>query len=276
MINVLVPTDFSENAWNAIRYGIQFFAHEPAHFHLLHIDLFNREHRDTVANGILVAPQNTVTSSKRLEEILERIESDFPATRHQFHTKLRHSFFIEGIKQEVADHSIDFILMGTKGATGLKEVTVGSRTGEVIARVKCPILIVPEFARFEPISNIVLPTDFHSYYKNKILLTLVEIIEQHQPTLHILHLTDKEKAMSDEQLEHLNFLMDFLEDRSHAFHFCPKVPMEEGLAEFVEDNNVQLIAMVAKNINFFQRLLFKTSAEKVSYHTKIPFLVLHE
>ncbi|MDC8003774.1 universal stress protein [Aureisphaera galaxeae] len=276
MINVLVPTDFSENAWNAIRYGIQFFAEEPANFYLLHIDLFNREHKDTVANGIFLAPTSAITSGDRLASTLERIHETFPKTRHHFHTLLRHSFFIEGIKQEVTDKGIDFILMGTKGASGLKEVTVGSRTGEVIARVKCPILIVPERAEFAGLKDIALPTDFHSYYKNKILLTLAEILEQHQPTLHILHLTDEEKALSDEQLEHMNFLMDFLEGRPHQFHFRPNGPIEDGLANFVEDSNVQLIAMVAKNINFFQRLLFRSSAEKISYHTKIPFLVLHE
>ncbi|GAB5399971.1 MAG: universal stress protein [Aureisphaera sp.] len=276
MINVLVPTDFSENSWNAIAYGIQFFAEETANFYLVHIDLFSREHRDTVANGIFVAPVDSVSSGEKLKDTIERIRDTFPETKHHFHTILKHSFFIEGIKQEVVANNIDFILMGTKGASGLKEVTVGSRTGEVIARVKCPILIVPENAQFAKLKEIAFPTDFHTYYKNKILLTLAEILEQHQPELHIVHLTDKEKALSDEQLEHMNFLMDFLADRSHTFHFLPHAPIEEGLAEFVEENDIQLIAMVAKNINFFQRLLFKTSAEKISYHTKIPFLVLHE
>ena len=275
MINVLVPTDFSENAWNAIRYGIQFFGEEPANFYLLHIDLFVNRNDDAVANGIFFAA-DTTSSVDELNNTLARIQDTFPNTRHSFQTILKHSFFIEGIRQEVADKRIDFIVMGTKGASGLKEVTVGSRTGEVIARVKCPILIIPEHARYTAPNAIAFPTDFNSYYRSKILLTLAEVIGQHHPKLHILHLTDKESSLSDTQTEHMNFLKDFMEDYQHQFHFLPNVPIEDALADFVFANDIKLIAMVAKNINFFQRLLFRSSVEKISYHTKIPFLVLHE
>jgi nucleotide-binding universal stress UspA family protein len=278
MINVLIPTDFSENAWNAIRYGLQFFKAEPTNFYLLHISLSERQGSgdDTVANGIVFDMKDTVGIKDKLLEVKKRIEESFANTNHRFYALQEHSFFIEGIKRSVTQKRIDFIVMGTKGASGLKEVTIGSRTGEVITRVKCPTLIIPENARFVIPKEIVFPTDFNSYYKNKILLTLAEIMAINESALRIFHVTRREQELSNSQLENKNFLEDILADKPHSFHFQAGQNIEDALSEFIEKNKINMIAMVAKNINFFQRLLYKPSVTKISYHTDTPFLVLHE
>lgn len=278
MTNVLIPTDFSENAWNAIRYGLQFFKGEPTNFYLLHVSLSERQgfEDETIANGIAFDMKDTVGIKDKLLEVKKRIEESFANTNHRFYALQAHTFFIEGIKRSVAEKRIDFILMGTKGASGLKEVTIGSRTGEVITRVKCPTLIIPEKARFVIPKEIVFPTDFNSYYKNKILLTLAKIMTINESALHVFHVTRKEQVLSDSQLENKNFLDDFLEDKPHSFHFQAAQNIEDALSEFIEINKINMIAMVAKNINFFQRLLFKPSIAKISYHTDTPFFVLHE
>lgn len=278
MINVLIPTDFSENAWNAIRYGLQFFKAEPTNFYLLHIGLSERlgSSDDTVANGIIFDKKNTTGIKDKLIEIEKRIEDSFPNTNHRFYASQEHTFFIEGIKRSVADKKIDFILMGTKGASGLKEATIGSRTGEVITRVKCPTLVIPEKAEFVIPKEIVFPTDFNNYYKNRILLTLAEIMAINESTLRVFHVTRKERELSVSQQENKGFLEDFLDDKPHSFHFQAAQNIEDALSEFIAKNNINMIAMVAKNINFFQRLLFKPSIAKISYHTETPFLVLHE
>jgi nucleotide-binding universal stress UspA family protein len=280
MTNVLIPTDFSENAWNAIRYGLQFFEAKPIDFYLLHVSLSERKgsgsENETVANGIVFDMKDTIGIKDKLLEVKRRIERSFSNTNHRFYALQEHSFFIEGIKRSVAEKRIDLILMGTKGASGLKEVTIGSRTGEVITRVKCPTLIIPEKARFVIPKEIVFPTDFNSYYKNKILLTLAEIMALNESALRVFHVTRNEQELSDSQLENKNFLEDFLEDKTHSFHFHAGQNIEDALSEFIEKNKINMIAMVAKNINFFQRLLFKPSIAKISYHTDTPFLVLHE
>ena len=265
MTNVLIPTDFSENAWNAIRYGLQFFKKEPTNFYLLHISLSERQKSGdkTVVNGIVFDMKDTHGIKDKLLVIKKKIERSYSNTNHRFYALQEHSFFIEGIKRSVAEKRIDFILMGTKGASGLKEVTIGSRTGEVITRVKCPTLVIPEKARYVIPKEIVFPTDFNSYYKNKILLTLAEIMAINESALRVFHVTRKKQELSSSQLENKNFLEDFLEDKPHSFHFQINQNIEDALSEFIEKNNINMIAMVAKNINFFQRLLFRPSIAKI-------------
>lgn len=278
MTNVLIPTDFSENAWNAIKYGLQFFEREPANFYLLHVSLSNRQtsSEDTVANSIFFDLKHTSGIEEKLIEIKKRIEDSFPNTNHRFYALQEHTFFIEGIKRCIDEKRIDFILMGTKGASGLKEATIGSRTGEVITRVKCPTLVIPENAEYVPPKKIVFPTDFNSYYKNKVLLTLAEIMAINEAELHVLHMSPKKRALTPLQRENKSFLEDFLEEKPTSFHFSAGQNFENGLSAFIAEEGIDMIAMVAKNINFFQRLLFKPSVTKISYHTHTPFLVLHE
>lgn len=278
MIHVLIPTDFSENSWNAIKYGVQFFQEELVNFYLLHVSLFDSPDspKDVVANGLALDLCNGTTIEDQLEEMIYRVESLFFRSNHKFFALQEQSLFIDGIKRAVQKNKIDFILMGTKGASGLKEVTIGSRTGEVITRVKCPTLVIPEQAVYKQPKKIVFPTDFNSYYKNKVLLTLAEIISINEARLHILHVTKKNLELSPLQVENKEFLEDFLMDKPHQFHFQSNLDIQNALDAFIEEMEIDMIAMVAKNISFFQRLLFKPSVAKISYHTKIPFLVLHE
>jgi len=278
MTNVLIPTDFSENAWNAIKFGLQFFKKEPSNFYLLHVNIANRQDSsgDTVANSIFFDITHASGIKEKLLDVKKRIEDTFPNTNHRFYALQEHTFFVEGIKKSVREKNIDFIVMGTKGASGLKEATIGSKTGEVITRVKCPVLVIPEKADFKQLKSIVFPTDFNSFFKNKILLTLAEVMALGNATLHVLHLQSGKRKLTTAQLENKTFLEDFLEFKPHQFHFLPDQDIEDGLTDFVEERNIDMIAMVAKNINFFQRLLFRPTVTKISYHIHTPFLVLHE
>ncbi|MEM7187420.1 MAG: universal stress protein [Bacteroidota bacterium] len=179
------------------------------------------------------------------------------------------------MRRAIAEHQIDLIVMGTKGASGLKEATIGSRTGEVITRVKCPVLVVPEHAEYKGVKQIVFPTDFNCFYKSRILSTLSGIMALDQAKVNILHI-GPEAVLSDQQHENKVVLEDFFENGPHEFHFLFERNIEAGLNAFSEDHQVDLIAMVARNVNFFQRLLFKPTVAKISFHTRIPFLVLHE
>ncbi|MEM7185506.1 MAG: universal stress protein, partial [Bacteroidota bacterium] len=136
MTRVLVPTDFSENAWNAIQYGVRLYQNTPCVFYLLHVHISKRQENsgDTFANGMLFELPQRVSRKKKLEELKESLEGCFENPNHRFESLQVNGLFVDGIRRAIAEHQIDLIVMGTKGASGLKEATIGSRTGEVITR----------------------------------------------------------------------------------------------------------------------------------------------
>lgn len=278
MKHLLIPTDFSANAWNATEYALAFFEHHPIKIYLLHITFSGvvEDNTDLHAHGITISAQESHPKYSALDELKQRIETLYPSRNLEIEILVKHSFFVDSIKKTVQEKEIDLIVMGTKGASGLKEVTIGSHSGAVITRVKCPILVIPENARFENPKNIVFPTDFNTPYKDRVLQTLFSVADMYEATIKVMRVAPEAYELDEAQEENRNFLMQSLAGKPHSFHWINSPGLEEGLQNFIDVMEVQIIAMVAKNLNFFQRLLFKPTVERIGYHTKIPFLVLHE
>ena len=208
--------------------------------------------------------------------MLRRIKDISDNHNHVFSSTAVYDYFVDTVKREVEDKKIDLIIMGTKGASGLKRVTVGSNTGDVITKVKCPLLAVPENASYKIPKEIAFPTDYQIAYDMKVLDTLISMARMSDATLRIVHISKKGEDLSDEQLENKDFLHDYLRGVDHSFHSLTGSRLEAAIQCFVESRDIDMVAMVAKNLNFFQRILFKPAVEEISYHTDIPFLVLHE
>ncbi len=279
MLQILVPTDFSKNAWNALKYGLDLYQSINCTFYLLHINPIPTYSGagSSVKGSSKMAQESILKESKEsLDQLLLRIENIPSNAKHSFVTIALYDFFVDSIKREVETKNIDLIIMGTKGSTGLKKATMGSNTGDVITKVKCPLLAVPENAVFKRPEEIAFPTDYYLRYDLKVLNSLVEMSRMNKSVIRVLHISKKGEELNEEQLKNKEFLNDFLQDVEHSFHSLTGTDLETAVQGFTVSSDIDMIAMVAKNLNFFQRILFRPKVEQISYHTDIPFLVLHE
>lgn len=281
MKNILLPTDFSEISWNAIKYALSFFNNETCNFYLLHVNrMSNIDVVDTpyLPTGLTTIENIYFKPSKRqLKLLLKRIALEVNYNiNHKFYTLTDHNFIIESIRKHVKEKNIDMIVMGTKGATGLKEYIVGSNTGDVITKVKCTTLVIPEKAKHTALKEIAFPTDFALSYDIVTLQPIYNILETTNASLRILHINKKDEQLTLEQQENKELLEDFFEGLNNSFHFLNNKKIEDAVQCFVDSRNIDMMVMVAKNLNYFQHILFHSKVEKISYHTNIPFLVMHE
>ena len=279
MQRILIPTDFSENSWNAIKYGLELFKNTKCTFHLLHVNPIPTYSAagSSVRTTTAVLKESMIKESKvQLKRLLNEIKDFSDNRNHVFTSTALYDYFVDTVKREVVDKKIDLIIMGTKGASGLKRVTVGSNTGDVITKVNCPLLAVPENAKYKIPKEIAFPTDYQIAYDMRVLDTLISMVRINDATLRIVHISKKGEDLSYEQLENKEFLHDYLRGVDHTFHSLTGSRLEAAIQCFVESRDIDMVAMVAKNLNFFQRILFKPAVEEISYHTDIPFLVLHE
>jgi len=280
MKNILLPTDFSDNSWNAIAYALQFFEKSSCNFYLLHVKSLSY-----IAEGDMTFATNQETiedvyikpSKVKLRKLLKRILDNFPNLKnHKFYTLTDYNFFIESIRHHVQEKKIDVIVMGTKGASGLKELIIGSNTGDIITKVHCTTLVIPENAKFTVPKEIAFPTDFSISYNLQTLEPISEILKTFNSAIRILHLSKKGSELNLSQQKSKELLEDYFSDHKHSFHFLTNEKIEDAVQCFVESRNIDMIVMAAKNLNYFQRILFLPTVEKISYHTDVPFLVLHE
>lgn len=279
MKQILIPTDFSENSWNAIKYGLELFKDTKCTFHLLNVNpipVYSGAESSVIVAAPRVEKMVLRETQATLKDWIKRIEKESHNPNHYFVTVALYDYFIDAIKHEASHRKIDLIVMGTKGATGLKKMTVGSNTGDVITKVKFPLLAVPEKAICNNISEIAFPTDYQIGYDMKVLDDLLEIAKMNSASIRILHISKKGEVLSNEQEQNKEFLEDYLMDVPHTFHCLTGTRLDTVVQEFSETYHIDMIAMVAKNLNFFQKILFRPRVEEISYITKIPFLVLHE
>lgn len=279
MKNILIPTDFSENSHNAIRYALDYFANISVNFFFLHVSQKNeslRVENSIMGNDVSGEAQLVSNPSSLLREEIESCRVLTKNPYHNFYAIQEELHLVEAIRKQILEKEIDAILMGTKGDSRTNHSEMGSHTYDVITKVKCPILVIPENARFNGIKNIAFITDYNCIYRNRVISTLSEALHLHKSPLRVLHIRAQQATLNVAQTDNKGFLHYFFKEIKHSFHFLDTKNVETGIQDFVDTWDISVVAIVAKNLNFIQRLMLRPTSGRFNYHTEVPFLVLHE
>ncbi|SRR6056297_46633 len=278
MKDILIPTDFSANSWNALKYAIWLFKKEACNFYILHI----RSYKDSDTNSNSFASPSvkvSLSTKEQLNVLFKQIEALRVNEKHHFIALHEYGNFIDIIRKTIAVKKIELIVMGTKGASGLKATVVGSNTGDVITKVLCNVLVIPENTAANIPKQIAFPTDYNLFYTYPILEGITEILRISKAHLHVLNVSKSKTLLTNTQETNKIYLKDYLEELfpySYNFHSRTDKNVKTAILNFISTNQLEMVTMVAKNLNFFQQLLFDTTIEKLSFHTTVPLLVLHE
>jgi nucleotide-binding universal stress UspA family protein len=279
MKNILIPTDFSENSWNAIKYGMELFKKTKCIFHIIHINPVTSYSGGEAA--MYVSPEMLEEtflkeSNLKLQQLLEDIEQLPFNTKHTFYTASFYGFFTDHIIHEVKEKTIDLIIMGTKGASGLKAVSIGSNTGNVITKVKCALLAIPENAVYQRPKEIGFPTDFKINYNLKVLEQIKDLALLHNSFIRFLYVALNDENLDQQQSLNKKVLENYFEAIEYNFHKISGEKLETAIRCFSESRELDMLVMVTKNLNFIERFFIRPTVEKISYQTTIPLFVIHE
>ncbi|MEH6679039.1 MAG: universal stress protein [Sediminicola sp.] len=281
MKNILIPTDFSEDSLNAINYSLKLFKGADVAFYLLHVNDMGGHAMD----GNMYPPSSRALmedlmalSKTRILALIKKLEP-LSSQNHTFIPLNDYGFFVECIRKHVTEKKIELIVMGTKGASGVLGSIIGSNTGNVITKVKCNTLAVPSLSTFACLKEIAFPTDYSIFYSSGILGALSQLMELGGTKLRVMHASKGEQPLTKAQHQNKEYLQDYLNENfgdNCSFHTITNKKVTTAVQCFVESRNIDLIVMVAKNLNFLQQLLFNSKVEEVSFHTKVPFMVVHD
>ena len=276
MKNILLPTDFSQNSWNAIAYASQLFKNETCKFYLLNAYTPVIYHVEYV----LVSPaqyglgdavrENTLN---QLDDFKVRIKKEFKNPKHTIETMAAFNTLVSEIKEVVEKNKIDYIVMGTKGATGATEVLFGSNTVQVFKNVNCPILAIPNDFDFETPHEVLFPTDYEIDYKDHHLKPLVDIISLFNTRVNILNVSYG-YDLSEIQEEHKKILEKTFKKMAHLFHSVSNQDVADAITNFQLKARVNLLVMINNKHSFFENLFFKSTINQIGFHLNIPFLVI--
>ena len=131
MQKIIIPTDFSDNAWNAIDYAMQLFRNRNCTFYLLNTYtpvIPSGRFMAKMVNGVRIVDAVRDASEEGLQKTVDRIKSKYRNSKHSFETISSFNLLTEEIKDLVDTFGIQLIITGTKGASGIEEVFMGSNT----------------------------------------------------------------------------------------------------------------------------------------------------
>lgn len=276
MIRILLPTDFSDNSWNAISYALQLFKDERCTFTLLNtytpiIYQLESAELGTAQFGLENAMRQA--SEQGLERIKSRIELELSNPKHTIASISSFNTLTEEIKELYEGQMMDIIIMGTQGASGLKEILFGSNAIHVINKAKCPVMAIPSDYQFEAPHEILFPTDYLIAYKVQHMETIKKIARLFGARTNILHVSTG-IDLTPEQKENQNKLKDLIKGTSHLFHDVRNNHIPEAIAEFQVRHKINLLAMINNKHSFFENLFFKSNIKHIGFHLNVPFLVI--
>lgn len=267
MANILIPTDFSDNAWNAVEYAIEFFKKSACNFYVLHVC------RGPNAKATL---EEQKVCKEKLQSLLQKINQDLSYNpKHKFFSIIDEGYLVSSVRKQIDQNHIDFIVMGTRGSSGTVKTPIGSNASNVITKVRCATIVVPENAKYSKLTEIAFPTDFLSVYSAKMLESITNIVESNNASARVLHIKNDTSVLNEDQKRNKELLDAYLGSNEHSFHFLSNAQLENQVQDFVEKRKIDLITMLAKNLNYFEKLLFHPKNSQIKYYTDIPFLVLH-
>jgi nucleotide-binding universal stress UspA family protein len=276
---ILLPTDFSKNAWNALKYAGELYKNEEVDFYILNafsVRTYDIESIFIAKPGDKEYDEALEHSEKELHKTLKRIEIKNVYTNHNYVTMSIFDTPLNAIKRAVELKDIDLVVMGTKGATDSKTVIYGSNTIDVMEKVRnCPVLAIPSNVSYKEPKEIVFPTSFKTHFKRRELKYLYEIAKITNSVVRILHV-NKEENLSDLQQQNKDLLEDFLDGIKYSFHWIENVSVNAGLDEFVRTRGSDMIVFINKKHTFFDSLFTRPLAKDLGASSQIPLLVLHD
>lgn len=278
--NILLPTDFSENATQAITYALELFKNEKCLFHLLNVFYIKATDIESLVGmepGSDLYEATKRDSEGGLHRLLNTVAFGANGNpNHSFQTLSVFSEPLQAIKTIVEQKNIELIVMGTRGQTNARSKIYGSTALDVMEKIrKCPIIVVPQLAKQGLPKEIVFPTGFKAPFKKIELDYLIDIANSCNASIKVLHISEDGK-LNEKQKDNKKVLDEYFENVNHSFHFLSNMAVPAAINCFVESRESDMVAFMNRKHSFFASILNQPLVKGIAYNSKVPILVMHE
>jgi nucleotide-binding universal stress UspA family protein len=266
-MKILVPTDFSDNAGNALEFAKKIAHREKASITLLYA--FYAVY-DFAAQATEIIGQIEQEAKRELKKATEAGK----AAGLDFNYKILQGTVASTVTAFAYKEDYDLIVMGTQGASGIKKALIGSNTGHVIKESMVPVLAIPEKATFPDGKKISvalqLEKEEEKYFKK--LFKLTEHMELPYEFFHVQTQDNFEKNIEFKGLE--VYVKEAYPKIQSEFKVVKSNELNEGMASYLNKNKNTILVMFHKNKTFFEYLFNKSHSVEMAYHTHVPLLII--
>ena len=272
MKRILVPCDFSDTAKEAFKFAVSIASKNDSEIHVLYV-VDSSFIGNATSELSHLAAFNTSFMQRMEEQFNEKfldMKKEYASPNSSITFKLEIGALIQSIETYIRDKSIELVVMGTHGASGLKELLVGSNTEKIVRYSNVPVVAVPLGSHFDTITNIVFPA-VPDQRADNFIHALKSVQNFFQARLQILWVNTPHIFKSDaEALEDLQDFADHYHFHNYTLNIRNEYSEQDGILRFAKEINANLIFMPTHSRKGLLHWLTGSITENVVNHVQCP------
>lgn len=269
MKQIIVPTDFSENAVHALRYAISFMNNLGGDITLLHTFQIS-----TSGAGRFVALDEMVQQEREeeLNGLIAKVKDQLADTV-RLNGKVVEGYAVDTIAEQADAHHVNFVVMGTRGASGVKKIFMGSTTSNVIRNTKVPVLAVPDDAGDFSMKHLLLALDASDMPDATVLNPALDLAAKFGAEVSILHINSNDK--DDSISPNIQAYFEQMGIKYTYYKLQKSGDASENILDFAKQKNTDLVCVLNRHRSWFSQLFQTSVSQQLAFESNIPLLVLH-
>jgi nucleotide-binding universal stress UspA family protein len=275
MKTIIIPTDFSPIATNAMNYGVDMAKSINANVLLLHVYQIPVTVSDVPV--VMVSVEELKKSAEERLALLKKDVEHITSGTIKVYTEARLGDVVDEL-EDLCNHIKPFaVVMGTKGASAIERVVFGSNTLTAIRHLTWPVICVPPGKEYSPgIRKIGFACDFQKVVESTPVHFVKDVVNAFNAELHVLNVDYENRHFKPDTPEQSLLLHTMLEDVNPKYHFIQHKDIEDGITDFAEKNNLDLIISIPKKHKLLDGIFKPSSTKQLVFQSHIPVMCVHE
>lgn len=271
---ILHPTDFSDCANNSLNYALRMAQLLHCKLQIVHsLDLGGTLNMDQNATTMLAL---TKKMEKEAEIKIQQLGDICKKAGVHCEASIFTGKINSWLPKYISENNPMLVVMGTTGAGGIPNKIFGSNTYSIIKDSHSPVLAIPINTKIKTFSHLILSTN----YKDKDIEAIQFLSKLAKPSnalIDVVHILDQESAKKVNNqilLDNLNAKVQAVEKYENiSYSLQHGENTEECLQVLIAEKKPELLTLIMRKQNFFERLFFGSLTDKLVHHTNIPLLI---
>ncbi len=261
MRDIIIPIDFSETSLNAARYAAAM--------------LSSKENTRVILYTMFTAEEESATSEQYLQSLKAELEQKGVSNIET--VKELGSDLIDNLARLAYQKTAELIIMGITEKEEWRQFFVGSNTVKMVEQNICPVMIIPQNAKFNGITNVSLASDFKDVDATTPVLAIKTVLDIFNVNLHIVNIDNEHYvALTDEYLAERAKMQKMFSEFNPEFYFIGMNDFYDAIEQFSKDKNIDLLIIIPKNHTFMNSLVSSSHTKKLAFNTSVPLLAVHQ
>lgn len=272
MKRILVPTDFSEHAEDALKVAAQIAKRNNSEIIILHMLELPHQANDAILGGISIP--ESMLFMKKANEMLDEVSARPYLDGIEVTEIVKMDKPIHGIIQISKDHDVDLIVMGSHGSSGVEELLIGSNTEKVVRNSEIPVLVIKENISNFNATNIVFASDFSEEAK-KPFEKLLNFAKFFDSKIHLVNICTPNSFKPTHVAEKaINEFVDQFSITNYTAQTYNDTNIEKGIINFSNKINADIIGMCTHGRTGFAHFFNGSISEGLVNHAVKPVITL--